>query len=101
MVASKKYKIYRLIPLLYDLKLEYRLNGCKKSRIIYRIKYKNMDAEFKVSLDEWYFVEAFIDYKRQYLHWRKTPNHIISRDPLLLDSIEDCIINLKENKICN
>lgn len=96
---KNKKKIYRLIPLLYDLQVEYLLNGCKNSKIVYQIKYKNMDAEFRATIDEFYFLEAFLDHKLQYLHWRKSPHYFISRDPLLIDCIDGCIISLFPKKI--
>lgn len=77
-------KIYRIIPLKNNkLQIEFYFpkERGKLVRNIFELSYEDMDAEFRVTIPEIQFTEAFLDYKLEYLHWRKSENYFISRDP--------------------
>lgn len=76
-------KIYRAVPLENNkLQIELYLPKSKGKLVthIFELSYKNMDAEFRSTIPEIQFTEAFLDYKLESLHWRKTENYFISRD---------------------
>lgn len=78
----KMKKIYRVVPLENNkLQIEFYFPNQKGKLIrhIFELSYKDMDAEFRSTIPEVQFTEAFLDHKLESLHWRKTENYFISR----------------------
>lgn len=80
---DKMKKIYRIVPLENNkLQIEFYFPNQKGKlvRHIFELSYKDMDAEFRSTIPEIQFTEAFLDHKLESLNWRKTENYFISRD---------------------
>lgn len=76
-------KIYRIVPLENNkLQIEFYFPNQKGKlvRHIFELSYKDMDAEFRSTIPEIQFTEAFLDHKLESLNWRKTENYFITRD---------------------